>query len=91
MSGAKVQSKLSEADLFGLEALRSLRHNERDLGAFVQRTVTTRFNRGKMYEDIFAILARNKPESFSGVEPLYGSCFFHEVLFSSVGNPGVID
>jgi hypothetical protein len=44
-----------------------------------------------MHEDVFAVLTCDKSKSFAGVEPLYGSGFFHEVLFSSVGNPGVID
>ena len=83
--------ELGEADLFGLQALRSLGHDKRHLCAFVQRTIPARFDRGKMHENVFAVFTRNKSESFSCVEPLYGSCFFHEVLFSSVGNPGVID
>ena len=31
-----------------------------------------------MDENIFAILALNKPKSFCGIKPLYGSCFFQD-------------
>ena len=73
-------SNLGQADLFGLQTLRAAGHDKGDLRTFVERTVATRLDCGKMDEDIFAVFALNKSETFSGVKPLYGSCFFHVFL-----------
>ena len=68
---------LSQADIFGLQTLRSLLHNERDPCPFIQRTITASGYGGKMDEDVFAILALDKAKTFARVKPLYRACFFH--------------
>src|SRR5215469_16915858 len=72
-----VGDALSQADVFGLQTLQSLLHNERDSCPFIERTVSARGDSGKMDEDVLPVLALNKAKTFSRVKPLYGSCFFH--------------
>jgi hypothetical protein len=60
-----------------LQTLGALGYLEFNRLAFVQRFVPLRLNRGEMYENIFAGLALNEPESFAGIEPLHCSLFFH--------------
>jgi hypothetical protein len=69
---------LGEIHVFGLQALGPILYYKGYARALIERAVPTRRNRGKMDENIFAILALNKPKSFSGVKPLYGSCFFQD-------------
>src|SRR5262245_32347150 len=73
---------LSQADVLGLQTLRSLLHNERDPCPFIERTISASGDGGKMDEDVFAIFALDKAKPFSRVKPLYGSCFFHVFLCS---------
>src|SRR5215467_11647424 len=68
---------LSQADVFGLQTLRSLLHNERDPCPFIERTVSARGDGGEMDEDILPIFALDKAKTLSRVKPLYGSGFFH--------------
>ena len=76
-------SGLSEVDLLGLETLGPAFHDKSDFGAFVERAVTGCLNSRKMDEYILAIFTSQESKSFGRVEPLYCSCFFHIVLFSS--------
>ena len=68
---------LRQADVFGLQTLRSLLHNERDPRPFIERTISASGDGGKMDEDVIAIFALDKAKPFSCVKPLHGSCFFH--------------
>src|SRR6516225_10984851 len=77
-----VGDALSQADVFGLQTLQSLLHNERDSCPFIERTVSARGDSGKMDEDVLPVLALNKAKTFSRIKPLYGSCFFHCFLSS---------
>src|SRR6516225_5441510 len=72
-----VGDALSQADVFGLQTLRSLLHNERDPCSFIERTISARGNGGEMDEDVLPIFALDKAKTFSRIKPLYGSCFFH--------------
>jgi hypothetical protein len=71
---------LGEIHVFGLQALGPILYYKGYARTLIERTVSTCRNGGKMDENIFAILALNKPKSFCGVKPLYGSCFFQRRL-----------
>jgi hypothetical protein len=68
----------------GLQALGAADDFELDRLAVVQRLVSIRLDRGKMYEYIFPGLALDKAESLAGVKPLHCSLFFAHfvILFS---------
>src|SRR5437762_240740 len=68
---------LRQVDLFGLQTLGSGLHHEGDAAALIEGPVAGRLNGRKMDENVFAILSRDESKSFSGVKPLYCSCFFH--------------
>lgn len=71
---------LGEIHVFCLQALGPILYYEGYARTLIERTVPTCRNGGKMDENIFAILALNKPKSFCGVKPLYASCFFQRRL-----------
>src|SRR5262249_16705704 len=79
---------LGQGDVFSLQTLRSLLHNERDPCAFIERTVSARGDGGEMDEDILPIFALDKAKTFSRVKPLDSSCFFH--LSSFLAIPGFL-
>src|ERR1051326_6966849 len=72
-----VGNALGKADIFGLQTLRSLLHNERDPCAFIERTVSARRDGGKMDEDVLPVFALDKAKTFPRIKPLYCSGFFH--------------
>src|SRR5688572_14765463 len=74
-------TNLNEIHVFGLQPLRPRLHFKGYARALVERTVSARRDRGKMDENIFAILALDKTKSFYGVKPLHGSCFFQDDSF----------
>jgi hypothetical protein len=69
---------LGEIHVFSLQALRPILYYKGYARTLIERTVPACRNGGKMDENIFAILALNKPKSFCGVKPLYCSCFFQD-------------
>ena len=71
------RNALSQANVFSLQTLRALLHNERDPCPFIQRTISACGYGGKMDEDVFAVLALDKAKTFARVKPLYRACFFH--------------
>ena len=62
----------------GLEALGARGHFEFNSLPFVQRLVTVRLNRGKMYKDVLAGLALDETITLARVKPLHGALFFHK-------------
>jgi hypothetical protein len=54
---------LRQADVFGLQTLRSLLHDERDPCPFVEQTIFASGDSGKMDEDVFAIFALDKAKN----------------------------
>ena len=73
--------QLRRCNVGGLQTLRSLRHFELHLGAFVQRAVSLRLNGGEVYEDIFPVLPLDKAVPLGCVKPLHCSFFFHLPIF----------
>ena len=73
---------LGHADLFCLQTLGTALYDERDASAFIQGAIATGFDGGIVDKHILAVLALDKTKPFSGVKPLYCTCFFHSgVLF----------
>lgn len=68
---------LRERDLFGLQAFGTALDDERHARAFIQRPISIGLNRREMHEHIFPAIALDKSKAFSGVKPLYCTCFFH--------------
>jgi hypothetical protein len=71
----KIPAGLESANVLGLPALCSLGHGEFNRLTFGQAAISIRLNRGEVYEYVLSILARNKAEAFSGIEPLHCSLF----------------
>jgi len=61
--------------VFGLQALRSLRHLEFHALPFLQAAETARLDRREVHEDVLATLAADETISLGVVEPLYCSLF----------------
>src|SRR5437764_3877454 len=70
-------ARLCRANIFSLQALRAFLHHEGNARALIERAIAARRDRGEMNEDVLAILALDKAESFAGIEPLYCTCFSH--------------
>jgi hypothetical protein len=45
--------------------------------SFIQRFVAIALNCGEVYENVLSRLPLNKSKTFTGIEPLYCSLFFH--------------
>jgi hypothetical protein len=58
-----------------VQAFGALLDLEVHLGAFIQGAVSVALNGRKMHEDIFSILALDKPVAIGSVEPLRGTFF----------------
>ena len=72
-----LETVLSGGNLFGLEAFRPPIYHKGDVHAFFQRAITARFDRGKVHKHILPVAPCDEAVSFTGIEPLYGSCLFH--------------
>jgi hypothetical protein len=70
-----IRPALECLDVFRLPALGALGHVELDGLTFLQAFETARLDRREVHKNVFAILAADKPVSFSVVEPLYCSLF----------------
>jgi hypothetical protein len=77
ISPARLLRWLEAGDVRCLQTLRSTGHFEFNRLAFVQRFVSLSLNGREMYENVFAGLALNEPESLAGIEPLHCSLFSH--------------
>ena len=71
----KIPAELESADVLSLPALCSLGHGEFNRLTFGKAAISIRLNCREVYEYVFSILARNKAEAFSGIEPLNCSLF----------------
>jgi hypothetical protein len=74
--------RLEGCDVLCLKAFRALLYFELHRLTFVQRLITLRLNRGKMYEYIFPGLALDEPKALRSIEPLHCSLFLRHCCTS---------
>src|SRR5487761_55522 len=72
--------ELEADDGFRLQALGSLFHFEFNGLAFVESLIPLGLNGAVMHEDVLAALTLDEPVAFAGIEPLYRSLFFTQLL-----------
>ncbi len=78
----RIAYSLERLNVLSLPALRSLHDVELNRLPFLKAAETIRLDGGEVNENVLAILAADKPESLSVVEPLYSS-LFHSVANAS--------